>query len=156
MNDLSYSLPSNLDAALQTALQDWQQYDKTARLWQRDASLWTDSGEADWLLNMTIKRDWERGKLHLSQPLAIENMAKKFGLTDREGSKPHIPMKPDLKLVKAEGDDIIPESVFPYQSMVGGLLYLSLTARPDVAQSVSVLSRFMSCPGEEHCEAVKE
>ena len=40
--------------------------------------------------------------------------------------------------------------------MVGGLLYLSLTARPDVAQSVSVLSRFMSCPGKEHCEAAEQ
>jgi hypothetical protein len=83
-------------------------------------------------------------------------MAEKFDLKGREGSNPHIPMKPDLKLVKAEGDEIIPESVFPYQSMVGGLLYLSLTARPDVAQSVSVLSRFMSCPGKEHCEAAKQ
>ena len=131
-----------------------EQFDRDLRK-EFEMSPWT-SGEADWLLNMTIKRDWERGELHLSQPLAIENMAKKFGLTDREGRKPHIPMKPDLKLVKAEGDDIIPESVFPYQSMVGGLLYLSLTARPDVAQSVSVLSRFMSCPGEEHCEAAKQ
>ena len=54
MNDLSYSLPPDLDAALHIALQDWQQYDKTSRLWQRDASLWTDSGEADWLGWLTI------------------------------------------------------------------------------------------------------
>ena len=72
-----------------------------------------------------------------------------------EGSNPYISMKPDLKLVKAEGDKINPESVFPYQSMVGGLFYLSLTARPDVALSVSVLSRFLSCPGTEHCEAAE-
>ena len=54
MNSLSYSLPSDLDAALHAALQDWQQYDKTARLWQRDASLWTGSDEADWLGWLTI------------------------------------------------------------------------------------------------------
>jgi transaldolase/glucose-6-phosphate isomerase len=54
MNSLSYSLPPDLDAALRTALQDWQQNDKTARLWARDASLWTDSDEADWLGWLTI------------------------------------------------------------------------------------------------------
>jgi len=131
-----------------------EQFDKDLRK-EFEMSPWT-SGEADWLLNMTIKRDWARGTLHLSQPLAIEQMAEKFGLTGQKGKKPHIPMKPDLKLVKAEGDQIVPESVFPYQSMVGGLLYLSLTARPDVAQSVSVLSRFMSCPGKEHCDAAEQ
>ena len=131
-----------------------EQFDKDLRK-EFEMSPWT-SGEADWLLNMTIKRDWARGTLHLSQPLAIEQMAEKFGLTGQKGKKPHIPMKPDLKLVKAEGDQIVPESVFPYQSMVGGLLYLSLTARPDVAQSVSVLSRFMSCPGKEHCDAAAQ
>ena len=33
-------------------------------------------------------------------------------------------------------NEIIASSVFDYPSAVGGLLYLSLTARPDVAQSV--------------------
>jgi len=39
---------------------------------------------------------------------------------------------------------------------VGALLYLSLTARPDIAQCVGVLSRFMSCPGEAHVTAAKQ
>ena len=39
--------------------------------------------------------------------------------------------------------------------MVGSLLYLSLTCRPDIAQAVGVLSRFMSCPSLEHIEAAK-
>jgi transaldolase/glucose-6-phosphate isomerase len=54
MNSLSYTLPPELDAALHTALQDWQQNDKTSRLWARDASLWTGSDEADWLGWLTI------------------------------------------------------------------------------------------------------
>ena len=39
---------------------------------------------------------------------------------------------------------------------MGGLLYLSLTTRPDVAQAVGVLSRFMSYPGQEHVDAAKQ
>ena len=31
----------------------------------------------------------------------------------------------------------------------------SLTCRPDVAQAVGILSRFMSCPGKEHVKAAK-
>ena len=86
-----------------------------------EMSPWT-SGEAGWLLNMAIKHDWARRALHLSQPLTIEQVAGKLGLTGQKGKKPHIPIKPDLKLVKAGGDQVVPGSVFPYQSVVGGLL----------------------------------
>ena len=53
-----------------------EKFDKDLRK-EIEMSPWT-TGEADWLLNMTIKRDWVKGILHLSQPLAIEKMAEKF------------------------------------------------------------------------------
>jgi hypothetical protein len=31
-------------------------------------------------------------------------------------------------------------------SAVGGLVYITMTTRPDIAYSVGVLSRFMACP----------
>jgi hypothetical protein len=40
-------------------------------------SPWTE-GECNWLLNMKITRDWDKGILHLSQPQAVEKLAKKF------------------------------------------------------------------------------
>jgi transaldolase/glucose-6-phosphate isomerase len=49
MNTIQYSLPSELNKAVAAALQDWQDKDKTARLWARDAYLWTGSDEAQWL-----------------------------------------------------------------------------------------------------------
>jgi len=119
-----------------------------------EMSPWT-SGQADWILNMNIARDWEKGTLHLSQPKAIEKLAERFGLDDGN-RKPYVPMSPLLKLNKPSDDAVVSSSVFDYPSAVGGLLYLSLTARPDVAQSVSVLSRFMSCPGHEHVDAAKQ
>lgn len=42
---------------------------------------------------------------------------------------------------------------YPYQSLVGGLLYLACCTRPDIAFPVGVLSRFMSCPTEEAWKA---
>jgi len=41
-------------------------------------------------------------------------------------------MDPNLKLRKTPQDFVVPASTFDYQSAVGGLLYLALTARPDV------------------------
>ena len=120
-----------------------------------EVSPWT-SGEADWILNMKIQRDWEQGTVHLSQPQAIEKLAVRFGLTGREGRAPHIPMAPDLKLVKPASEDIVPATTWDYQSAVGGLLYLALTARPDLAQSVGVLSRFMNCPSAEAVKAAQQ
>ena len=118
-------------------------------------SPWTE-GECNWLLNMKITRDWDKGILHLSQPQAVEKLAKKFNCDILEGRRPHVPMNPNLKLRKNSADNIVPSSVFDYASAVGGLLYLSITARPDIAQSVGVLSRFMSCPSEEACSAARQ
>ena len=120
-----------------------------------EMSPWTD-GEADWVLNMKIVRDWERGKLHLSQPAAIKKLAERFGQTGREGRAPTIPISPTVKFKKPAVEETIPASEFDYQSAVGGLLYLALTARPDIAYAVGMLSRFMSCPGKEHVEAAKQ
>jgi len=105
---------------------------------------------------MKIQRDWEKGTVLLSQPQAIEKLAARFGLIGREGPVPHIPMAPGLKLVKPASEDIVPASIWDYQSAVGGLLYLALTARPDLAQAVGVLSRFMNCPSEAAVKAAQQ
>ncbi|XP_074315551.1 secreted RxLR effector protein 161-like [Silene latifolia] len=43
----------------------------------------------------------------------------------------------------------------PYSSALGSLMYVMVCTRPDLAQSVSVVSRFMGDPGKEHWQAVK-
>lgn len=45
----SYTLPGPAAARLKAALQDWRSGSKVRRLWARDASLWTNSDEANWL-----------------------------------------------------------------------------------------------------------
>src|SRR5438045_4246647 len=42
-------LPEKLEALAKTALDDWKKNDKVRRLWQRDASVWTGTDEAQWL-----------------------------------------------------------------------------------------------------------
>lgn len=55
LNRLAYRLPKVLAGAVDAALADWQANGKVARLWQKDASLWTGADEDKWLgwLNIT-------------------------------------------------------------------------------------------------------
>jgi hypothetical protein len=117
-------------------------------------SPWT-SGEAGWLLNMKVVRDWEAGTLHVSQEAAIEKLAQRFKLDGATSSRPYVPMASGTKLRKPKVEDVVNKDVFDYMSAVGGLLYIALTTRPDIAYSVGVLSRYMACPSSEHVAAAK-
>lgn len=43
----------------------------------------------------------------------------------------------------------------PYQNLIGGLLYLSISTRPDIFFAVSFLSQFNSCYNVSHWKAAK-
>lgn len=43
----------------------------------------------------------------------------------------------------------------PYASVVGRLMYAMVCSRSDLAQAVSVVSRYMARPGKDHWQAVK-
>jgi len=49
VNELRTSLPQALSAAVKAATAEWRSGGKMQRLWQRDATLWTGSDEANWL-----------------------------------------------------------------------------------------------------------
>ncbi len=49
MSRLKTSLPESLAATVKATIADWQSGGKMQRLWQRDATLWTGSDEANWL-----------------------------------------------------------------------------------------------------------
>jgi transaldolase/glucose-6-phosphate isomerase len=76
MNRLSYTLPADLEAALNSALDEWQLEGKLARLWERDASLWSNSNEADWLGWLTVA-----GK-SLAQSAELESFARDLAARD--------------------------------------------------------------------------
>ncbi len=49
LNSLAYSLPADLQTAVNESLEDWKNDDKINRLWAKNASVWTNSDEAIWL-----------------------------------------------------------------------------------------------------------
>ncbi|MBK8149942.1 MAG: bifunctional transaldolase/phosoglucose isomerase [Acidobacteria bacterium] len=49
LNSYSFSLPSELDAAVRAAIVDWTNDARVARIWAKDAAVWTNSDESNWL-----------------------------------------------------------------------------------------------------------
>jgi transaldolase / glucose-6-phosphate isomerase len=49
VNNLTYNLPGDLAQNVKATLEDWKKNDKVKRLWARDASLWTNKDEGNWL-----------------------------------------------------------------------------------------------------------
>jgi transaldolase / glucose-6-phosphate isomerase len=70
----TYKLPANIAAAVKTHVNDWRAEGKVSRLWERDASLWTDSDEGNWLGWLTITDDQ---LAHLHELTAVAEDARK-------------------------------------------------------------------------------
>ncbi|HEX9963091.1 MAG TPA: bifunctional transaldolase/phosoglucose isomerase [Pyrinomonadaceae bacterium] len=49
LNSITYSLPAELENALQAKFDEWKTENKIARLWSKDAALWTGDDESKWL-----------------------------------------------------------------------------------------------------------
>lgn len=116
-----------------------------------------DLGVAKKILGMEITRDRRAGKLMLSQQSYIEKVLKRFNMT---GAKPvSVPFASQFKL----STDMSPKtdkemeqmSNVPYSSAIGSIMYAMVCTRPDISHVVSVVSRYMACPGKEHWQAVK-
>src|SRR2546422_10444579 len=60
INQQTFALPQDLSAAVEAALDDWDAEDKMKRLWERDASLWTNGDEGKWLGWLSIVDEQQR------------------------------------------------------------------------------------------------
>jgi transaldolase / glucose-6-phosphate isomerase len=77
INRLAYKLPEELQAALAASLEDWKKNNKVARLWQQDASLWSNADESKWLGWLTITNE-QLANLDTLKQLAGEVKKAKF------------------------------------------------------------------------------
>jgi transaldolase / glucose-6-phosphate isomerase len=77
INRLTYKLPDELHAAVNASLEDWRSNNKVARLWQKDASLWSDTDEGRWLGWLTVA-DEQFANLATFKQLAAEVKKAKF------------------------------------------------------------------------------
>jgi hypothetical protein len=91
-----------------------------------------------------IKFDQDGSSIKMSQSLYVDNLLEKFGMQDCRIVDTPLPEK------CTEADDT--SALFPdinlYQQMVGSLIYLSNSTRPDIAHAVSFIARKMHAPTE--------
>ncbi|KAM2408549.1 hypothetical protein ACFX1X_027568 [Malus domestica] len=106
-----------------------------------------DLGLADVILGIKIKRNQE-GYI-LTQSHYIEATLRKYG--HLESKDAITPYDANSKLKKNSGDAI---SQREYSQVIGSLMYIMNCTRPDIAYSVSRLSRYTCNPGHDHWEAL--
>lgn len=116
-----------------------------------------DLGAAKKILGMEIYRDRSQNKLFVSQKGYIQKILSRFGMSNAKALD--TPSAANIHLSvsftpKSAGEKEYMSRV-PYASAVGSLMYAMVCTRPDLAHSVSVVSRFMSQPGKKHWQAVK-
>ncbi|KAG5868684.1 hypothetical protein JTB14_036594 [Gonioctena quinquepunctata] len=104
-------------------------------------------------LGMTVSRNRSQGQLILSQTEYTKNLLKSFGMSE---SKPiSTPMCLNTKLVKPNEIDVLSDDKYQFRRLIGGLMYLSVCTRPDIAFACSQLSQFNSCYDQSHWTAAK-
>ncbi|KAH9668944.1 hypothetical protein KPL70_021590 [Citrus sinensis] len=113
-----------------------------------------DLGNAKRILGMDIIRYRSAGTLFLSQEKYIKKVLERFEMQD---CKPvQTPLGPQFKLSAAPtSEDESQMNEFPYAQAVESLMYAMVCTRSDIAYAVSVVSRFLSCPGKVHWNAIK-
>jgi hypothetical protein len=117
-----------------------------------------DLGEVKDFLGCQVMRDRDKGLISLSCIPKIDILVDKFGL-DLESLGPDTPMTKDFVTTQRPApldgsDDIGAGSILPpgnrYCELVGSLLYIANTTRPDISQAVGVLSRYRMSPTTAH------
>lgn len=100
-------------------------------------------GEVTQFLGMKVDRSND-GSFSLSQPAYIKKVIENFGMKDAKASK--IPMDPGY-MTEEDTSKKLPSND-DYRSLIGALLYLSVSTRPDIAVATSILGRKVSSPSE--------
>ncbi len=83
------------------------------------------------------------GTIQMSQNLYVDKIIDKFGMNDCKIIDTPLALKSAL-----QSESPIFEDVNKYQQLVGSLIYLSNSTRPDIAYAVSFLARSMHAPKE--------
>ncbi|CAM8987460.1 unnamed protein product [Rhodiola kirilowii] len=116
-----------------------------------------DLGHAKKILGMHIERDRSKKTLFLNQTEYLTKVVNKFDMSDAKYVT--TPLAHHFKLSTEQCPENESEidymSKIPYANAVGCLMYSMVCTRPDLAHSVSAVSRYMANPGKAHWHAVR-
>ena len=106
-----------------------------------------DMGFVDVILGVKILRTSDG--LILSQSHYVDKILEKFNKDDSGVARTLIDTS--LHFSKNKGDNV---SQVEYSRIIGSLMYLMSCTRPDIAYTVSKLSRYTSNPGNDHWKGI--
>jgi hypothetical protein len=111
--------------------------------------------DANFIVGWAVCRDREKHTVYLSQKALIDKIVSEFNCKDANPVR--TPLPPNTRLTnrglpqsEEEGRRAASQ---PYRQLVGVLMYLAISKRPDIMHAVSSLSRFNSGHGEAHWKA---
>jgi hypothetical protein len=116
-----------------------------------------DQGNLSDYLGIKIERH-SNGAMEWTQPVLIASVLKDLGLDKQDTKNP-----PKVKSTPANSttvltdfkDDKDHDKKFDYRQVIGKLLYLEKSIRPDISCAVHQCARFCANPKIKHAEAVK-
>ncbi|BBG92302.1 transposable element gene [Prunus dulcis] len=116
-----------------------------------------DLGAAQKILGLEIQRDRTAGRIWISQAKYIQKVLEKFNM--QEAKVVSTPLAAHFNLSgqqcpKSKEEQQVMEKV-PYANAVGCLMYAMVCTLLDIAQAITVVSRYMANPGTQHWNAVK-
>ena len=116
-----------------------------------------DLGNAKKILGIEILRIRNEKRLCLNQSIYLLKLINRFNMKDCKSA--NVPLASNFILSAALSPRTIEETRYmeniPYSSAVGSVMYSMICTRPDLAQAISVLSRYMAKPGKGHWNAMK-
>jgi hypothetical protein len=114
----------------------------------------SDLGACYFYLNIKIIRDRSRRTLRLSQETYLHKMLSDHNMENYYSIK--TPIKTSSRLIPTKpGYKTDPVFRKIYQSAVSFFIYIMLGTRPDIAYTVSVISRFSANPTEAYINTIK-
>ncbi|TFY77648.1 hypothetical protein EWM64_g6364 [Hericium alpestre] len=109
-------------------------------------------GPVNWLVGLTVSRDRTARTVTISQTALIDSVITQFGLDNAHPVS--TPLDPNVRLTHADcptDDASRADMAFvPYHELIGSLMYLCISTRPDITHSVNHLSQFNANPGHAH------
>jgi len=120
----------------------------------------TDHGPVCCFLGIEIERDRSRQILHIHQQRAVRKLLATNGFSNCNSHWTPQPTgsklqrsDPESNLTNSTAKTLDSDGKQCYKSIVGSLMWLMLYTRPDLAFTISMLSKFSSTPTTKHLSA---
>lgn len=93
------------------------------------------------------------GSIFIDQAHYLEEVLERFNMEDCNPAK--TPFATGTSLHRGTDEEVKLAASYPYESLVGSLMYAAICTRPDITYAVNRLAQFNSCYTETHWLAAK-